>query len=239
MAVKFKAFISYSQRDKPWDTWLHGALESYRIDKDLIGRDTPAGPVPKTLRPIFRDREDFYAGHSLTEQSRAALEGSQFLIVLCSPNAAKSKYVNEEVRYFKSLGRIGSVIPIILDGKPGDPERECFPATLRYKLGPDGAPTEELDEVPIAADAQPEGDGKEIAKQKVVAGLLGVGLDEIVRRAEQARKRQVRIWASLAVGFGVLAVLATASAVIAVQERNEATRQGLISAHEAYAGDLD
>jgi hypothetical protein len=34
-------------------------LERYRIDKDLIGRETPFGPVPRTLRPIFRDREGF------------------------------------------------------------------------------------------------------------------------------------------------------------------------------------
>ena len=94
--------------------------------------------MPKTLRPIFRDREDFSAGHSLTEQTLAALEASQFLIVLCSPNAAQSKYVNEEVRRFKALGRGDRVIPVIVDGEPGDPERECFPPALRFKLGPDG-----------------------------------------------------------------------------------------------------
>jgi hypothetical protein len=42
--------------------------------------------------------------------------------------------------------------------------------------------------------ARAHGDGKEIAKQKVVAGLLGVSLDEIVRRAEQARRRRLRSW---------------------------------------------
>jgi hypothetical protein len=58
---KYRAFLSYSHRDKTWGKWLHAALEGYRIDKDLAGRDTPAGRVPKTLRPIFRDREDFSA----------------------------------------------------------------------------------------------------------------------------------------------------------------------------------
>jgi hypothetical protein len=89
----------------------------------LVGRQTPAGPVPKTPRPIFRDREDFSAGHSLTEQTIAALEASQFLLVLCSPNAARSQYVNEEVRRFKALGRGACVIPMIVDGEPGDPAR--------------------------------------------------------------------------------------------------------------------
>jgi hypothetical protein len=137
-AIRYRAFLSYSHRDIAWGKWLHGALEGYRIDKDLVRHETPAGPVPKTLRPIFRDREDFSAGHSLTEQTLAALEASQFLVVLCSPNAARSKYVNEEVRRFKALGRAERVIPVIIEGEPGDAERDCFPPALRFKLGPDG-----------------------------------------------------------------------------------------------------
>ena len=51
--------LSYNHRDTRWGKWLHRALEGYHIDRDLIGRAGTAGPVPKTLRPIFRDREDF------------------------------------------------------------------------------------------------------------------------------------------------------------------------------------
>src|ERR1700733_1550823 len=123
-AFKYRAFLSYSHRDTDWAKWLHRALEGYRIDKDLVGRETGPGPVPKTLRPIFRDREDFAAGHSLTEQTLAALEASQFLVVICSPNAAQSQYVNEEIRRFKAMGRAHRVIPVIVDGEPGDPARD-------------------------------------------------------------------------------------------------------------------
>jgi hypothetical protein len=207
--LKYRAFLSYSHRDTAWAKWLHRALEAYRIDKDLVGRETAHGPVPKTLRPIFRDREDFSAGHSLSEQTLAALEASQFLIVVCSPNAAQSAYVNEEIRHFKALGRAARVIPVIVGGEPGDPQRECFPPALRFKLGADGALTDEREE-PIAADARPEGDGKEIAKQKVVAGLLGLGLDEILRRAERARKRRIRF----RIGAASAAALVVAGAVL-------------------------
>jgi hypothetical protein len=105
IAFKYRAFLSYSHRDKAWCEWLHGALENFRIDTDLIGRATPAGPVPRRLRPIFRDRDDFSAGHSLTEQTIAARDSAQFLIAICSPDAAKSYYVNEEIRHFKARGR--------------------------------------------------------------------------------------------------------------------------------------
>jgi hypothetical protein len=50
------------------------ALESFRIDRDLVGRETPAGSVPKTLRPIFRDREDFSGGPRLSDATIAALD---------------------------------------------------------------------------------------------------------------------------------------------------------------------
>jgi hypothetical protein len=214
---KYRAFLSYSHRDRAWGKWLHHALEATRIDKDLVGRETAAGAVPKTLRPIFRDHEDFSAGHSLTEQTAAALEASKFLIVICSPNAAQSKYVNEEVRRFKMLGRADRVIPVIVDGEPSDPARECFPPALRWMVGQNGQVTGEHEE-PIAADAREQGDGREIAKQKVVAGLLGLGLDEIVRRAERARRRRNRFWAALAGVFLVLAVAASGSAVYAWQQ---------------------
>jgi len=72
--IKYRAFLSYSHADAAWAKWLHRALEDYRIDKDLVGRDTPSGPVPKTLRPIFRDREDFAGGRTLTEDTIAVLE---------------------------------------------------------------------------------------------------------------------------------------------------------------------
>ena len=213
---KYRAFISYSHRDTPWARWLHNALERYRIDRDLIGRESPAGLVPKTLRPIFRDRDEFSAGHSLTEQSLAALNASQFLVVLCSPNAARSKYVNEEVRYFKAKRGGSRVIPIIVGGEPGVAGSDCFPPALRFKVGPDGLLTDEREE-PLAADARPQGDGKEMAKHKVIAGLLGLGLDEIMRRAARARKRHVRYVAALAGVFLVLAVAAAGSAVYAYQ----------------------
>ena len=49
--LKYRAFLSYSHRDAAWAKWLHRALEAYRIDKDLVGRETAHGLVPgKTLR---------------------------------------------------------------------------------------------------------------------------------------------------------------------------------------------
>jgi hypothetical protein len=87
---KYRAFLSYSHRDNAWAVWLHARLEGFRIDKDLIGRETPM-----TLRPIFRDREDFSGGHTLTDATVTALDASAALIVLCSTVSADRPAVNE------------------------------------------------------------------------------------------------------------------------------------------------
>ena len=109
------------------------------------------------------------------------------------------------------------MIPIIVDGEPDDPERECFPPALRFKVGTDGVVTDERDEL-IAADARPQGDGKNIAKLKVVAGLIGLGLDEIVRRADRSRRRHNQLWAALVGFFLLLAVAAAGGAIYAWQQ---------------------
>jgi hypothetical protein len=78
-ASRYRAFLSYTHHDTAWAKWLLKALESYRVDKDLVGRDTLVGPVPRTLRPIFRDREDFPAGHTLTAATVAAVCAENFV----------------------------------------------------------------------------------------------------------------------------------------------------------------
>ncbi len=159
--LKYRAFISYSHADTVWAKWLHRGLESFHIDKDLAGRVTATGQVPQALRPIFRDRDEFTAGHALAEQTLASLDDSHALIVICSPASAKSRYVNEEVRLFKSRHRERPLIPLIVDGKPDDPDRECFPPALKYALDANGHITADQTEL-LAADAREDGDGKNL-----------------------------------------------------------------------------
>lgn len=207
---KYRAFLSYSHKDTRWAKRLHKAIETFRIDQDLVGRETAAGIIPKTLRPVFRDREDFSAGQSLTEQTLAALRASPFLIVLCSPSSAKSDYVNEEIRLFKTMGRGDVIIPVILEGEPGNPEQECFPPALRFELDQDGNITDTEAEV-LASDVRDEADGQDLAIAKVVARLLGLGTDEVFRRAKRERRRRQWRKYGIAAVFLVLAVFLASS----------------------------
>lgn len=182
-ATKYWAFISYSHQDEAWATWLHRALETYRVPRRLVGRATPAGPVPRRLFPVFRDRDELPSSHELGAVLTRALAESRNLVVVCSPRSATSKWVNEEIKAFRALGRSHRVFCLIVDGEPhasANPEHafaECFAPALRGDTGFE----------PIAADARPRKDGKDGAKLKLVAGLLGVGLDELKQREKQRR----------------------------------------------------
>lgn len=211
--VKYRAFISYSHADEAAAGRLHRALEAYRLPRALIGRDGKHGPVPAKLAPVFRDREELSAAGSLAADLQAALKDSLVLLVLCSPNAAKSHWVNEEIKLFKRLHGAERVLALIVDGEPGAaakgrPEAECFPEALRFQVDAEGAVTTTPAE-PIAADARKQGDGWRPAFLKLVAGLAGVGLDAIVQREAQRRVRNLTWIAGAAVGLsGVMAFVA-------------------------------
>jgi tetratricopeptide (TPR) repeat protein len=221
IALKYRAFISYSHADTSSAKWLHRVLEGFRIDKDLVGRETATGTIPKALRPVFRDRDDFTAGHTLSDQTLAALDASAALIVICSPSAAKSQYVNEEIRLFKTRHPEQPVIPLIVRGKPGDHELECFPPALKFKIDGKGRITRKSVEV-LAADAREEGDGKSLALAKVAAGLLGLSSDDIFRRGERERRRRQRNWIA---GLSAVALVLAGLAVWAEINRREAVAQ--------------
>jgi hypothetical protein len=202
----YVAFLSYSHRDRSIGEKLHSELESFPVPKGLTEK---FGPVREKLAPIFRDRFDLEAGHSLRKQVVEALRNSGALIVLCSPSSAKSSYVGEEIRLFKSMGKAERIFPIIIDGEPGDASRECFPSMLRHKIAPDGSVLEgEQDDEPIAADMRQKGDGPELAKLKLIAGLLDIDVDEIRKREELRRKQELRRTRFVAGAMSALALAA-------------------------------
>lgn len=214
---RYAAFISYSHADDAFGTWLHRKLEGYEIPSAF----RRAGA--KRLGPIFRDRVDLGAKHDLGAEIRLALENADALVVLCSPRSASSRYVDEEIRYFKQLGKGERIFAAIVDGEPhaaGKPGRteadECFPPALLYQIDAAGGLSQvpETNE-PIAADFREGKDGRENGALKLIAGLLDVGLDELVQREKQAERRR-RHRANLLAGvMAVLALGAVAAGAVA------------------------
>jgi tetratricopeptide (TPR) repeat protein len=232
---KYRAFLSYSHRDDRWAGWLHRSIESYRPPKNLVGMETPHGVVPKRLAPVFRDREELSSATDLGTVISEALRESACQIVICSPKAAKSKWVNEEILSFKRLGRENRIFCLIVGGEPnatdmpGREDEECFPPALRFKLDANGNLSDARTE-PIAADARPGKDGKSNAKLKLIAGVLGVGFDSLRRREQQRRNRQL-----FAIACASLAgmVVTTGLAGYALVQRKAAERQTARAEKEA------
>jgi tetratricopeptide (TPR) repeat protein len=232
---KYFAFISYSHRDSAWADWLHKSIESYRPPKQLVGTASARGVVPKRLTPVFRDRDELPSATDLGALINAALQNSACQIIICSPQAAQSRWVNEEILAFKRLGREDSIFSLIIGGEPnatdlpGREQEECFPPALRFRLGADGNLSETRTE-PIAADARPGKDGKHNAKLKLIAGVLGVGFDLLRRREQQRRNRRLAFVAGGAVS-GM--VLTSGLAAYALLQRAAAQRQTLRAEAEA------
>jgi tetratricopeptide (TPR) repeat protein len=221
---KYKAFISYSHADEAWGAWLQRSLEGFRPPGSLAASLEATGRSAR-LAPVFRDREDLPVAGNLNSAIKAALADSEFQIVLCSPSAAKSRWVNEEIRLFHKLHGPGRAFALIIGGAPGAAavpgrqEDECFPPALRFALGPDGQVTDAPAE-PLAADARDGGDGKKYALLKIAAGMLGVGLDDLVRRDAARRSREA--WTITATSL-IGTIAAAALAIYAGAKSNEAT----------------
>lgn len=224
---RYWAFLSYSHRDATTADWLHNAIECFKVPKRLVGRGTPYGLVPARLAPVFRDQHDLAAGDDLHEDIKQALAASRFLVVICSPAAVASKWVDREVRLFRQLRPDGEAFAAVVDGEPwastmpGRETEECFPLCLRQACDEQGQPTGERAE-PIAADLRPFRDGRQLGLQKIVAGMLDIGLDELVQREAHRRHRHMLT----VTGASVVGMIgATALAVTAIQARDEARDQ--------------
>jgi len=227
LRTRYYAFLSYSHKDRELADWLQRELERFRVPHSLAGKLTANGVVPRRLTPVFRDQQDLSAGPDLAEEIKAALAASQFLIVLCSPSSATSRWTNQEIESFKRTRPEGCVLAAIVGGEPfasdlpGREDEECFPPALRFRYDRRGHRTTKRAE-PLAADFRESGDGKRQAFLKLVAGMLGVGLDELVQREQTRRQRRLGYLAAASIGG--MAITSTL-AVAAFQARNEAREQ--------------
>ena len=220
---RYRVFLSYSHTDAKWARWLMRRLEGYRVPERFHGRAAPIGAVGARIAPVFRDRDELPTSSDLGETIRGALRESATLVVICSPASAQSRWVRDEIMEFKRLGGSARIFAFII---AGDPKAEgtsddCFSLALRRTLGADGALTADPAEH-VAADARAEGDGKDDAFIRIIAGLLGVGFDDLRQREQQRRLRRLT-W--IAAGSGVGMAITVSLAALAWRARNDAQRR--------------
>lgn len=122
--MRYEVFISYRHvpADRRWAKWLHSALETYRIPRSM----QRARSLPARIGRVFRDEEELAASANLSDSIQEALRDSRFLVVVCSPEAKESRWVDAEVERFRSLGRGDQILALLVSGEP----RDAFPRAL-------------------------------------------------------------------------------------------------------------
>lgn len=214
------AFISYSRKDKAFAVALEKALEGYKPPHDL--------KVAQRHLVVFRDESDF-TGVEYHQSLEKHLRNSSKLIVLCSPNARQSEFVNDEIRQFVKLRGAEHVIPVLVSGIPnneakaGQEAEMAFPAALVEAM-----------QMPLAAsylgfDLQRDKINRGSflgAWYKLLADIYGISRGEVEQRD---KKREVRRrWITASITSAVIVVLSVAL-VFALISRRQAVERGEIA----------
>ena len=205
-AYKYFAFISYNAKDTDWGKKLQKKLEHYKMPSTLCSEH---GWERKPIKPVFFAPTDIQPG-GLSEELQERLKASRNLIVICSPNSAKSEWVGKEIEFFHSLGRTKNIHFFIVDGTPhsGNPETECFNPIID-KLGLPEILGANIHEKVYSNPRL----NKERAYVQLISKLLGVEFDAIWQRHKRMLVRKALAWT-----IGTLAVIA---ALIVVWRSNQ------------------
>ncbi|MFD2579443.1 TIR domain-containing protein [Novosphingobium colocasiae] len=141
------------------------------MPRALVGLEGDYGTVPARLTPVFRDEDELAGAAQLGPKLEDALARSRALVVVCSPAARASQWVDNEVRTFKRLNPDAPVFAVIAGGVPGEGEDGCFPDALLWEVDAAGASDRSRPLEPLAPDLQVL--GKRVVKLKLIAGMLG------------------------------------------------------------------
>ena len=193
--TSYYAFISYNSADEKWAKWLQHNLEYYHIPSALC-KEYPE--LPKKIRPVFWYKQDL-SGTKLKKALNNELSSSKYLIVICSPDSAKSAWVNDEVVAFIGQGKGDKIIPFIVAGTPhaNNPEEECFPPALRNLTR-----EEEIRGIDVRRK-----EGKYHALVDVIATMFDVRFDALWQRHKRRRTMIYSIW------MGVILVLCSIAGI--------------------------
>jgi len=194
----YQAFISYAHADEAMAKRVQTALETYTIPRALKTKGQGK------LSPIFRDVTELTAHHSLSEKITQAVQNSRYLIVLCSPAAKNSRWVNDEINLFRKLHGDSSILPALIEGTPST----SFPPALTQ----DGRE-------PLAADMTRQKENFNFGISQMAASMLGVGLDELLQRHANRRRRRLQLITAGALSF---AAVMGGMAWTAIDARDEA-----------------
>lgn len=197
------AFISYKEEDAKWARWLQRKLENYKFTSDLR-KNNP--DLPERITPIYEYKSEAGGGR-LKEVLWNGLASSKYLIVICSPRATKSKWINDGIQHFVDSKQEENIIPFIIEGNPkaNNPDDECFPQALL-----DLKDDRELRGININEM------GRDAAAVKVISRMLNLKFDTLWHRHEREEKKRRWKW----IGSAILLALMSVGIVTYIAQKN-------------------
>lgn len=217
----YNAFISYSHgSDLLFAPALQSALQNF------------AKPwYKKRNLEIFRDESNLSASPLLWHNITAALDASQFLILLASPASEKSPWVNKEVEYWLQHKSVDTILIVLTEGDMDwDNEHNAFLHPAQNVLPPvlDTA----FDSAPFYVDMRHAKTEKDLAADnpifkkeilKLAARLHGLQPNDMASEEVTAHRKMIRIRNAAFLMLIALLLAASTGGFLANQQKNKAT----------------
>ncbi len=192
----YDAFISYRHKelDKFVAENLHKQMEAFKLPGSLRKKKMDGRTK---IERVFRDKDELPLTNNLEDPIRVALEGSEYLIVICTPRLKESIWCRKEIETFISMHGRDKIFAVLAEGEPD----ESFPEELLYRektiTKPDGS-TEVIKEPvePLAADVRGK-NKRAILKAmrnelpRLLAPMFGITYDDLKQRHKERRMKRI------------------------------------------------
>jgi hypothetical protein len=218
----YDAFLSYSHA-------LDGSLAP--VLQTGLERFAKPWYQARALR-VFRDNASLSANPGLWTSIEEALASSAWLVLMASPKAAQSEWVNREVAWWLEHKSAQRVLVVLTEGKfayaedaGGDDGTDAaLPPALRgaFRESPRWVDLRWLHNVEQVDQSNPR---LRDCVADIAAAVRGVPKDTLVGEHIRQRHRTIRLVRGAITALAVLLIAALVAAVVAVQQRDTAQRE--------------
>jgi WD40 repeat protein len=225
--ARYDAFISYSHTSRSTAVALGLQRGLERFARPWYRR--------RAAR-VFRDTTDLSVSPQLWADIQHALARSRWFVLLASPQAAGSRWVDKELGWWLEHRPAEQILPVLVEGtlcwdpdaNQFDPTSTALPDRLRaaYRQEPLWL---DLSRVPSGSESYSE-PAMERAVASLAARLRGVDLDTVVGEHIRVGRRVRRIVLAVVSALVVLAAVAGAGWITASGQRDEANRAADVAA---------
>jgi hypothetical protein len=180
---------------------------------------------------VFRDDTNLAVSPELWGSIARALDESRYLVVLASPQAAESPWVNREIEHWLGSKPVDTVLPVLTGGEwTWDDGRRAFSAgSTAVPPALAGAFTEEPRHLDLRWAAEDSGfDARSarfrLALAELAAPMRGMSKDELMGEDLRQHRRTIRLAWSVAGVLVALLAAAIVASVVAVGHADRARR---------------